>query len=148
MTDGRIVTACIMVMIFAAMVAVAFSYGADARFLPLLVGIPGLILSVVQLIIEVCAPCPSTRHNEYRNAFIMFSWFIAFVVAIVLFGFIIAGPILASLYLSIYARERWYVSLGSGALAWLALYGGFDRLLRLPLFGGLITHLLYAHVRG
>ena len=55
MVEGRTLTAAIMFAIFAVMVGLSLTYPADARFLPLVIGIPGLLLSALQLAIELRA---------------------------------------------------------------------------------------------
>ncbi len=48
MLEGRILVSGIMVLVFATAVLLSFTYAPEARFLPLVIGIPGLILSVAQ----------------------------------------------------------------------------------------------------
>jgi Tripartite tricarboxylate transporter TctB family len=143
MVEGRTLTAAIMFAIFAVMVGLALTYPADARFLPLIIGIPGLVLSGLQLGIEI-----STRSGkeftaaDRRAEFKMFGWFVFFVVGIILFGFPYAGPPGVALYLHFSWGEKWYVSLGSALFAWAILYGVFEYVLGLPLFEGLVVQIL------
>jgi hypothetical protein len=51
--EGRILVSLIMVVVFAIAVGLSFTYTPEARFLPLVIGIPGLLLSVVQLVKEL-----------------------------------------------------------------------------------------------
>ena len=78
----------------------SLTYAPDARFLPLVVGIPGLLLSVAQLVIEMRAnPGIKIIPEEHRREVKMFAWFIAFVAGLVLFEFLYAGPALVAAYL-------------------------------------------------
>jgi len=51
--NGRIVIAFVMFSIFVVMVGVALTYPAQARFMPLVVGLPGIGLTLFELIREV-----------------------------------------------------------------------------------------------
>jgi len=73
----------------------------------------------------------------------MFAWFIAFVGALVLFGFLYAGPALVAAFLYFSGREKCYVALAAAAFAWVVLYGVFERFLGLPLFEGLVFQWLF-----
>jgi hypothetical protein len=142
MVDGRILTAGIMVLIFATMVTFAFTYGPEAGMMPLVVGIPGLMLTLTQLVIELRTKpqdvkvfTPEERKAEVR----MFGWFFLFIAGIILFGFPYAGPLLVFSYLHFSWHEKWYVSLGAAAFAFAVLHYLFGIVLGLPLFEGLIT---------
>jgi nitrogen fixation protein FixH len=50
---GRVLIALIMFLFFVVMVAVALTYPAQARFMPLVVGIPGIAFTLFELIKEV-----------------------------------------------------------------------------------------------
>ena len=147
MVEGRILTAGIMLLIFAAMVAMATTYPGDARLLPLVIGIPGLVLCIIQFVIELRTK-PGADEKvftaEDRMAELkMFGWFAVFVFGIILFGFPYAAPLIVALYLHFSWGERWYVSLGAAAFAWAVLHGIFDYVLGLPLFEGLVYQWIY-----
>ncbi|HEX5278807.1 MAG TPA: tripartite tricarboxylate transporter TctB family protein [Micropepsaceae bacterium] len=144
MLEGRILVSAIMVVIFGGAVLLSFSYAPDARFLPLIVGIPGLILSAAQLVTELRArPGIKILPQEHRREVKMFAWFITFVTGLVLFGFLYAGPALVAAYLIFAGRERWYMALGAAVLTWAILFGIFERFLGLPLFDGLISQWIF-----
>jgi len=144
MLEGRILVSGIMVVVFATAVLLSFTYAPDARFLPLVIGIPGLLLSAAQLIKELrehpeIVIVPEERRREAR----MFAWFVTFVGGLVLFGFLYAGPALVAAYLFFSGRERWYMALGAAFVTWTILYGIFERFLGLPLFDGLISQWIF-----
>ena len=144
MVEGRTLTAGIMVAVFVTMVGLALTYPQDARFLPLVIGIPGLVLSIVQLFTELRArPEPAVTPEEHRREGRMFAWFFVFVGSLVLFGFLYAGPALVAAYLYFSGKERWYVALIAAAFAWAVLYGVFEQFLGLPLFEGLIRQWIF-----
>lgn len=145
MLEGRLLVSAIMVVAFAAAVGLSFTYAPEARLLPLVIGIPGLVLSAIQLIAELRErnPEPAVTPEEHSREGRMFAWFIGFVAALVLFGFLYAGPALVAAYLYFSGREKWYVALAGAAFAWAVLYGVFDWFLGLPLFEGLVFQYLF-----
>ena len=144
MLEGRILISGLMVAIFAIAVGLSFTYAPEARLLPLVIGIPGLVLSVVQLVKEWREHgVPVVTSEEHVREFRMFAWFIAFVGGLVLFGFPYAGPLLVAAYLYFSGGEKWYVALIAALMAWSILYGVFERFLGLPLFGGLVTQWIF-----
>jgi hypothetical protein len=145
MLEGRVLVSAIMVGVFALTVGLSLTYAPDTRFLPLVIGIPGLLLSLLQLVTELRTPgAPVVTKAEHRLEGVMFAWFFLFVAGLVLFGFLYAGPALVAAYLYFSGREKWYVALGAAAFAWGILYGVFEQFLGLPLFDGLIPQYLFA----
>ena len=141
MVNGRVLTAGIMLGFFTVMLAISFTYPAETRFVPLVIGIPGFLLSLTQFITEL-RPAPDAKvfdAEERGREFRMFGWFAAFLIGIILFGFPYGGPVLVGLYLHFSWHEKWTVSLGAAAFTWAVLYGIFDRVLALPLFEGLLV---------
>ena len=145
MLEGRILVSAIMLVAFTAAVGLSFTYAPEARLLPLVIGIPGLLLSAIQLFAElrIKNPPPAVTSEEHAREGRMFAWFIGFVAALVLFGFLYAGPALVAAYLYFSGRERWYVALAGAVFAWTVLYGIFDWFLGLPLFEGLIIQYVF-----
>ena len=141
--EGRIVVSLIMLALFAGMVGYAFTFPADARFLPWVIGIPGLLFCIGQLIIELRDRTTEERDpSERRRELKMFAWFVAFIVAILLFGFVYAGPVLVAAYLYFDWHERPVVVLTSAIVAFAVLFGIFEWALELRLFGGFLDRML------
>jgi hypothetical protein len=144
MPEGRILVSGIMVLVFAGAVLLSFTYAPEARFLPLVIGIPGLILSIAQLATELrqhpdMVIIPEERRREAK----MFAWFLTFVAGLVFFGFLYAGPVLVAAYLYFSGRERWYSAIAAAVITWGILYGVFERFLGLPLFEGLLSQWIF-----
>ncbi len=146
MVEGRVLVAGLMLLIFTVMVGVAFTFPGEARFLPLVIGIPGLALSLAQFVIELRGKDPEEKTFTAEDRMVelkMFGWFAVFIFGIILFGFPYAGPIIVALYLHFSWGEKWYVSLGAAAFSWAILHGIFDYVLGLPLFEGLVYQWIY-----
>lgn len=146
MVEGRVLTAGIMLTFFVVVNLIALTqYEGETRLMPLVVGIPGLLLATVQFVTELRSKGGERLSPELRRATArMFGWFFAFLAGIILFGFPYAGPLLVAAYLRFSWHERWVVCLGAGAFAWAVLYGLFEHFLGLPLFEGLVVAWLFA----
>lgn len=141
MFEGRVVVSFVMLTIFAGMVGHAATFPADARLLPWVIGIPGTILCLFQFVTELrtrdAAPAVESA-AERRREWVTFGWFVGFIVAIVLFGFILGGPLMMALYLWFDWRERPASIALSVAIALAILYGVFEYGLNMQLFPGLL----------
>jgi hypothetical protein len=138
--EGRVAISAIMLAIFAAMVGYAFTFPAEARFLPWVVGFPGLLLCAAQLIVELRNPPEKNLEpGTTRRELVMFGWVAGFIASILLFGFIIAGPLMLAAYLWFDWREPPRVIAISAALCSAILYGVFEKALGMDLFPGLAT---------
>jgi hypothetical protein len=142
--NARVILAGVMSAIFAAMVGMALSYPVDAAFVPLVIGIPGTVLCLIQLATELraarspaaAAPGPV---RDVRQEWIMYGWLVSFVASVVLLGFLVAAPLVLYAYLRFKAKAaRWLAVVI--ALAGLALiYGVFDYTLGVTLWEGFLT---------
>lgn len=147
MLEGRIVTAGIMLALFVSAVGIALIYfPAGARMLPLVVGIPGVILAAIQLVSELRRTdgkrtTPEVRAGEIR----MVIWFAVFAAVIFLLGFIYGSPLLIAAYLHVQAKEKWYTTLIGAALAWVILEFVFSRGIGIVLFEGIIPPMLIVY---
>lgn len=130
-----------MLVIFAAMVSVAWGYPAQARFLPLLIGIPGIVLTSVQLLHDIREK-RETSKPVTRNELVLFGCFVGLVAGVILFGFWLTAPVFLVLFLRWHERENWLFTAGLTAAAWLVIYAVFDRLLEITLHTGFVTELL------
>jgi hypothetical protein len=144
--SGRILTAAVMFVIFAGMTVMALGFPAQAQLMPLLIGVPGTLMALVQLIKEVRAPAeaPSDAEaalearEEQRRERKMLLWLGLFLAGILAFGFLWATPVLMFAFLRFSERESWAIAAIGAIGAWLILYIVFVRLLELFLFEGLV----------
>jgi hypothetical protein len=67
-----------------------------------------------------------------RRTLLGFGWIIGFFLLILLFGFLIAVPLMVFLFLKVQAKERWGISLLLTGLALVFFYGLFIWLLNIP----------------
>ena len=146
--NGPVFTALMMFVVFATMSLIALSFPEKARLMPLIVGIPGTILALVQLLMELRSTLrqtaettelvPETIEAERQ----MFTWMFLFFFGILGFGFIYAAPLLVLGFLWFGKGESLKVGLVGGAATWGILYGLFETGFQIPLFDGLLLEWL------
>jgi hypothetical protein len=66
----------------------------------------------------------------------LFIWIMALFVLILLVGFPVAVPIFFVVFLKVYGKEGWKMSIILAATAWVFFYGLFIRLLHIPFADG------------
>jgi hypothetical protein len=143
----------IWLIFFIVWVYLAKDWRMQARLYPWAIGIPMVILAIVQVILDLrgvqrkqagAAPVdfqftqnidPALARRRTIN---IFSWIIGFFLGIWLLGFVITIPLLVFTYLKIQSGESWVLSTALTAGAWLVFYGLFVRLLTLPFPQGLV----------
>jgi tripartite tricarboxylate transporter TctB family protein len=143
----------VFLVFFIVFVYQAKDWRMQARLYPWVIGIPMLVLAVIQVILDLkgvqreqkddAAPMDfqfsQTVAPEVaqRRAIIMFSWLFGFFVSVWLLGFTITIPLMVFAYLRSY-KERWVLSVTLTVLAWVFFYMLFVRLLNLPFPDGMI----------
>ena len=125
MNNGRLVMSLVMLLIFSAMVAVATQYPAQARFMPLVVGIPGIVLCVVQVMLEVAArrrapaaasvDADTDAAGARRREWVLWGSFLGLIASLILFGFFVTVPLFLLAFLRGYAKESWRFSVALSA---------------------------------
>jgi hypothetical protein len=126
----------------------------QARLYPFAIGIPMLILAIVQVILDLkgvrakqstdATPMDYQFSKETdpviarKRTIIMFAWLFGFFFLIWLLGFPIAIALMVFTYLKFQGREPWVLSIALTVIAWLIFWGLFVKLLTLPFPEGLI----------
>jgi hypothetical protein len=147
----------LLLLLFGAMVALAFQFPPDARLAPLIVGVPGTLLCSLQLAFDVIrapggrfAPKvgkPTAAALEARKfgphtlsrELAMWGYFLTFVAVLLLFGFYVAVPLMLIAFLHFEAKINWTHSVLAGVGGTAMLYLTFDLLLHIELHTGLLT---------
>ena len=141
--NGRVLTALVMLLLFLSMSLMALGFTEKARLMPLLVGIPGTILGIFELLSEIRTAARQAADGDAsewvsRVEAVMLGWVFVFFVGILLFGFVYAGPVLVFAFMLAGKKESLTVALISAAGTWAVLYGFFQVAMEIPLFQGLI----------
>jgi hypothetical protein len=142
--DGRLAVSLMMLAIFLLFVGQALLFSPEARAMPLLVGLPAIVLCILQIVLDL----RKQSRQAVKTALValedrpLIAWLAVFFLGIVAFGFTYAAPPLVAAYLYFAARERPLVALAGGAFCLFVLLLIFEKLLNVQLFEGLVTPLL------
>jgi len=151
-----------MLAIFTTMVAMAADFPPDARFMPLIVGIPGIALCLLQLALDalragrfatyrfrtapkagkpadLASDLPEFGPHTVSSELRMWIYFLAFIAAVLGFGFYVAVPIMLVTFLRREAKASWRLTLVLGGGATAVLYLMFSVLFHIRLHPGFIT---------
>ncbi len=145
----------IFLIFFIVFVYQAQDWRLQARLYPWVIGIPMVILALVQVILDLKGIERKQQDNAapvdfqfsqtalepavaQRRAITMFSWLFGFFLGIWLLGFSITIPLMVFSYLKIQSNEKWTISIILTVMAWSFFYFLFVKLLTLPFPEGLI----------
>jgi hypothetical protein len=141
--NSRVIFTGLMLVIFLAMDGMAATYPYKAGLMPLVVGLPGAALCLFQMAVELRrAPAVSASPVPISRELQMFGWLVAFAVAILLLGFLIAVPLMLYAFLRLDARESQWLSLTIAFAGVVLIYGVFDQLLSVQLWDGFLPPLV------
>lgn len=153
-SDPHLIVALAVLVIFATMVAVATTYGHEARLVPLVIGIPAMSLAGWQVFREVRHRAPHTagpgtasanQRDESRAASAdadrssdtePIVWLLLFTGVVLLGGLVAGGTLGVMGCLRIWLRESWRTTATGGAVAIFVLHFCFERGFGMALFGG------------
>jgi hypothetical protein len=155
-----------MLAILTAFVVTANFYPPGARFMPFVVGIPAIGLCLLQLILDLRArgiphvktlpPLPVSgpgaeaieaaelepelsQWETIRREIVMWVFILAFIGAILLFGFWIAIPVFLVSFLRFQASANWRLALSLSLAATIFLYLAVEQGFRIELHRGFVT---------
>jgi len=157
----------VMLAIFSTMVGIATQWPEGARFMPFVVGIPGIALCVLQLALDavrasdgqllrifhtapkagkpaetVVADEPEFGPHTAKRELRMWSYVVAFVAGIIAFGFYVSVPLMLITFLRREAQSTWRSALLLGVGATAVLYFVFAVVLQIRLHPGFLTPLV------
>ncbi|HEX7127150.1 MAG TPA: tripartite tricarboxylate transporter permease [Thermodesulfobacteriota bacterium] len=129
-------------VVFSAALVASFGFDEGARLLPLLATIPGVAVSLAQLVLDVRRmrrgpEGPAADGAAVRSALTAFGWMVAFVILLWLFGPYVAAGVFVPLFLATMARMRW-AGVAAYTLVVLLALSGLTRLFGLTWPHGVI----------
>jgi hypothetical protein len=128
-----------LLAVFAVMTARAVAYPPAARLMPLVIGMPAMLLAAWELWslwrTEGEAASGPRRAGQGRAL----AWFAGFVLAIAAGGFIVGGIAAVVTTQRFWLRESWRTAGIGGVTAFVVLAGGIQHGLGQPLFEGVVT---------
>ena len=144
----RTLFSLLVLVFFVYLVWEAQEWRLQARLYPLAIGIPMIVLAVINIVQELSGPKKEKASNNtpvdfqltqtvepavaVRRTLTMLSWIVGFLAGIWVLGFSITIAGMTFGFLKIQNRERWGMSLVLTASAWLVYYVVFERTLLLP----------------
>ena len=144
----RTLFSLLVLVFFGYLVWEAGEWRLQARLYPWVIGIPMIVLAVINIVQELSGPkeagasdnAPSDfqltqtvdRAVAVRRTATILSWIVGFLAGIWLIGFSITIAAMTFCYLKLQSREGWAMSLILTASAWLVYYALFERTLLLP----------------
>jgi len=136
--------AALFTLIVATIIAVALlqsrNFGFRAGLFPWVIGIPTLLLALVQLAKDVTRQKkdPDAEHEAIppeavrRRTLSIIGWTVGCFLLIWLLGFSYAVPLFIFLYLKLEGREGWLMTIAVTFFSWLFFYMLFERMLNVP----------------
>lgn len=151
----QVILSFLVLLFFAVCLWQATAWPTQAKFFPLAILIPMLVVGLINFAFELTglaskkgsssSSAPDVQSSQaddtgyvLRRTIGTFSWIFGFFGGIWLLGFSLSIPLFVFLYLKVYSGEGWVLSLGLASAAWLLFFGLFDRLLHLPFPEGMI----------
>ena len=142
--SGQVMMAIVMLAIFVTMSLMALGFPEKARLMPLMIGIPGSVLALVQVLrelrtaIDKVVEADEEQRQARRNERHMFIWMLLFFFGFLGFGFVYAAPLLVFGFLRIGMKESLTIGVIGAVATWAVLYGLFEQAFEIPLFDGLL----------
>lgn len=145
--DTNLVVASTLLAVFTAMVVAATRYSYEARLVPLLIGIPAVLLAGWQLWRELAnrgsqgddREGTGEGHRDASRERAAIIGLVLFVLTVLAGGFVVGGTLAVMAGQRVWLHERWRTTAQGGLVAFVILYVFFERLLGLSLFNGWIA---------
>jgi hypothetical protein len=138
----------VWVIFFIVFVYQAQEWRLQARLYPYVIGIPMILLAIVQVILDWKGVVRKQRDDAApvdfqfaqgiepalakRRTINIFSWFVGFFISVWLLGFSITIPLMVFSYLKIQSKENWVISIVLTVIAWFFFWALFVKTLTLP----------------
>lgn len=149
----------IAVIFFCVFVYTAQDWRMQARLYPWTIGIPMLILAVIQFVLDlkgVKAKESSDAPMDFqfqgqkeiapelvrKRTITMFAWMFGFFAMIWALGYVVAIPLMVFTYLKFQSNESWVLSTTLTVIAFIFFYSLFVKLLNLPFPDGAVQTML------
>ncbi|HWP57915.1 MAG TPA: tripartite tricarboxylate transporter TctB family protein [Candidatus Acidoferrales bacterium] len=156
MPKGRAIFSWLLIALGCYVVAEASQWSFKARFFPLVIAIPFIILVAAHLLLEHFGAPETTSGPAVdlelsaevapevarRRVLALFSWIAGFIALVYLVSFPVAVPIFIFSYLRFQSSTGWLASIGATAATWGFFYFLFQRLLHLPFESGALQNWL------
>lgn len=142
-----------LLIIMLLMIVFSFNYSGGSQILPLASGIFSVLIVGFLVIMSFSSKIISFYQkfesktvlsedilnvDEKKREISVIAWFSGCTVAIYFLGFLIGIPLFLFMFLKIWAKESWLLSLVLAAVVLGVVYFAFIYILRVPLHGGIL----------
>ncbi len=156
---GELMLALFFLVFFVGLTLISLTYSPKARRMPLVVGIPGVVLATVQVLraasskrggqepkevspgaeeVTLVTGLPGT--DERKRLWAMIGWMALLVAMIWIFGFLVTIPVYTLLFMRA-MKESWYMCLSFAIIGFAVLYLLFVVAINIELYPGLVFRL-------
>ena len=143
MRSSVIFSGLIGIFIMLLMVAGGLNYRFNTMLFPYIIGIPTVILCIIQIIEGMKKERESSEggevKNDKRNYLRASAWIAGFIVALYSIGYVLAIPLFLVIYLKLHG-ERWLLTIIVSGVVLGIIWGTFALWLRVPLHQGVLFH--------
>lgn len=156
--SGKLLLSALFIGIFGYMVLDMQEYPEKSALVPLVVAVPGLILSVAQFLLDLksvvfggSGSAASTQgpaeaagflSEQRKKEFALAGWILLIVGLILAVGFWITIAVYVPLFMRFHGKESWKLSLQVGIGGWAVIFLVFHVMLKVHLFPGLLFDFL------
>jgi hypothetical protein len=141
-----------LLIVMLLMVFLSFSYGSGSKILPMCSGIFSVLIVTFLLIMSLSSRMSACYQKfekrsvltegvlslkEKKRELSVIAWFSGATAAIYFLGFLVAIPIFLFLFLKMWAKESWFMSLVLAAAVPAIVYFTFVYVLSVPLHRGI-----------
>jgi hypothetical protein len=147
---GETIFGLILLAVFVIIVGLGMGYSKKARMLPLVLGIPGVVLAAALVIRSCIKPSKAILQehsadkktapeeaSDQKKVLAMIGWVALLIGMIWVFGFVITIPIYMVFFLKT-KGEKWLLTLCLAVGSWAFLYWIFAVTLKIILFPGIL----------
>ena len=163
LNDRTLFTLAVFALVLVFLV-LSLDYQPRARLVPLIIAVPTLLLTLLQLLIDM-VPAVSRRFsflqeydlfgfdtgraaepsektgpspNVYRRELNFASWLLLLMALIYFLGYLVAIPLFLILFLRLRSSESWLMTLSITAVTWAFVYVVFIVIMGAPLHQGVV----------
>jgi len=165
--NGTVMVDLFLIILFSIFFIIGLSYDYDARLLPLVISIPGLVFAAVQVVSDLIknkrqqslqkglAESNAEKRSDasqsvdgekekipLTNHFMAIGWVTSFFLSVLLFGFHITIVAFVIIFSRIYTRKKWLICFVITGVCWTSVYIIFNRALGVILYNGFFVEYL------
>jgi len=150
--SGSFYFAFFLLALISLLIVIATQYNKNAALVPLVVGIPTVLLVIIEMLREQipafakfletdvfqtkkAKTATGKGHTDAKQKTIKelkaILIIIGFMLLVLMTGFLVAIPVFSFVYIFIFARESWYKALMAAVSTWLFIYAIFCSLMNI-----------------